>query len=333
MAVTLAQAQLNTQDDIQSGVIDEFRKSSYILDNIQFHQCVAPTGQGGTLTYGYTRVKTEATAATRALNAEYVAGEATKERATCDLAIFGGAYNIDRVLAKVPTALVDEVVFQTEQHVKSTRSLFHDLVINGDTATTATEFDGLNVFLTGSTTEAGTGTYVDFSTMAAIKTNAEAFDLALKRWLKSFDGRPDVFAGNSDLIATMEAVARVLGYYSQTEDAFGRAVTTYAGIPLVDLGAKPASANPVVATVTRDVDGAGAGGNITGLTDLYAWRFGMDALHGISTVGAPSDLVQVWLPQFDTAGAVKPGEVEMVAAVVLKASRAAGVFRNIKVAA
>ncbi len=29
--VTLAQAKLNTQDDIQAGVIDEFRKSSFIL--------------------------------------------------------------------------------------------------------------------------------------------------------------------------------------------------------------------------------------------------------------------------------------------------------------
>ncbi len=36
MAITLAQAKLNTQDDIQAGVIDEFRKSSFILDNITF---------------------------------------------------------------------------------------------------------------------------------------------------------------------------------------------------------------------------------------------------------------------------------------------------------
>lgn len=327
MAVTLAQAQLNTQDDIQSGVIDEFRKSSYILDNIQFHQAVAPTGQGGTLTYGYTRVKTEAPANTRAINSEYDRVEATKERATVDLAIFGGAYSIDRVLAKVPTALVDEVVFQTEQHVKSTRSLFHDLVVNGDTAGDATEFDGLNVFLTGTTTEANTTAHVDFSTMAKIKENAETWDLAMKRWLRSLDGRPDVLACNSDLAATLESVGRVLGYYSQTEDAFGRPVTTYAGIPIIDLGDKPASADPVVGIFERTFGST----DIDGLTDLYAWRFGMDALHGVAPVGAPADLVQVWLPDFSTAGAVKPGEVEMVAAVVLKKSRAAGVFRNILV--
>ena len=41
--------------------------------------------------------------------------------------------------------------------------------------------------------------------------------------------------------------------------------------------------------------------------------------------------VRTWLPNFDTAGAVKRGEVEMVAGVVLKATKSAGVLRNIKV--
>ena len=55
----------------------------------------------------------------------------------------------------------------------------------------------------------------------------------------------------------------------------------------------------------------------------------MDGLHGVSFAGmAP---VQTWLPDFSTSGAVKTGEVEMNAAIALKASKAAGVFRNIKV--
>ena len=34
MAVTLAQAKLNVTDDLQLGIIDEFAKSSFILNNI-----------------------------------------------------------------------------------------------------------------------------------------------------------------------------------------------------------------------------------------------------------------------------------------------------------
>ncbi len=41
--------------------------------------------------------------------------------------------------------------------------------------------------------------------------------------------------------------------------------------------------------------------------------------------------VKAYLPDYKTAGAVKRGEVEMVAGVALKATKSAGVLRNIKV--
>jgi len=70
-------------------------------------------------------------------------------------------------------------------------------------------------------------------------------------------------------------------------------------------------------------------GGVTGLTDLYAVRFGLDAFHAVSTVG---QLVQVFRPNYSLPGAVKTGEVEMgPLAGVLKATRSAAVLRNIKV--
>ena len=75
MAITLAEAQKNVQDDLQVGVIDEFRKSSWLLDHITFDDVVSPTGGGTTMTYGYTRLKTQPTAGFRAINSEYDAQE------------------------------------------------------------------------------------------------------------------------------------------------------------------------------------------------------------------------------------------------------------------
>jgi hypothetical protein len=70
-------------------------------------------------------------------------------------------------------------------------------------------------------------------------------------------------------------------------------------------------------------------GNVGGLTDLYAVRIGMDGFHGVSVQG---DLLKTWLPDFERAGAVKTGEVEMgPVGVVLKATKAAGVLRRIRV--
>ena len=51
MAVTLAEAKKNVQDDLQMGVIDEFQKSNWILDHIEFDDCVSPTGGGATLEF------------------------------------------------------------------------------------------------------------------------------------------------------------------------------------------------------------------------------------------------------------------------------------------
>lgn len=44
MAVTLAQAKLTSQDKLYQAVIDEFRKSSFLLDHMIFDDCVSPTG-------------------------------------------------------------------------------------------------------------------------------------------------------------------------------------------------------------------------------------------------------------------------------------------------
>jgi hypothetical protein len=321
--VTLEQAKLNTQDDIQAGVIDEFRKSSFLMDNMQFDDAVTPGTNGATLTYGYTRLLTQPTATFRAVNTEYPAFEVTKARYTTELKPFGGKFQVDRLLAK-SGGLVDEVQLQVEQKTKAAKTLFHDTVINGDSAVDANSFDGLNKAIAGTTTEynAGGANNVDLSTSGAMDNYYKVFMDKLDNFLALLDGKPSALMGNSKLIAKIKGVARRAGYLTQSEDAFGRMVDNYDGIPLVDLGDKSGSSNPIVPIVTRDA--------VTGLTDLFAARFALDAFHGVTL--ANDQMMNIWLPDFTTAGAVKAGEVEIVAAVALKATKSAGVFRNIKVA-
>lgn len=325
--VTLQQAKLNMNDDIQIGVIDEFRKSSFILDNITFDDAVTPGTNGATLTYGYTRLITQPTADFREINKEYTPQEVSKQRFTTELKPFGGAFEIDRIIANTG-GLVDEVNLQVQQKVKAARALFHDTIINGDSAVDAKSFDGLNKAITGSSTEYNTTDFIDLSNSAAVDTNYKQFMDLLDEFLSNLDGKPSFLGGNSKLITKIKSVARRAGYLTQSEDAFGRKVDAYDGIVLVDLGAKAGSNNPVVSIVdTRKPKGTDV---VTGLTDLYAAKLSMDGFHAVSL--ANQDLVKIWLTDFTTAGAVKTGEVEMVAAVALKATKSAGVFRNIKVA-
>lgn len=317
MAVTLAQAKLNVQDDLQMGIIDEFAKSSFLFNNLTFDDVVSPTGGGATLTYGYTRLITQPTAEFRAVNAEYAPQEVTRQRYTADLKVFGGSFNIDRVIANMG-GIADEVALQISQKTKAAAALFNDTVINGDSAVDVNAFDGLEKALTGSSTELIPSSVIDLSTSAAVDANYKAFLDILDEFLMGLDGTPSAIMGNTKLIAKIRAVARRAGMYMTKLNEFGQQVEFYGITPLVDLGAKAGSNTDVVAT-----NGA------TGETSLYAARLGLDGFHGISMVGVAP--VQSWLPDFKTAGAVKKGEVEMVAAVALKATKAAGVLRKIKV--
>lgn len=317
MAVTLAQAKLNVTDDLQLGIIDEFAKSSFIMNNIPFDTCVSPVGGGATLTYGYTRLITQPTAAFRAVNSEYTPHEVQKQRYTTDLKVFGGSFEVDRIIAGMG-GIADEVALQSSQKVKAASALFSDTIINGNSSVNANVFDGLDVAVTGTSTEYNAGgTTIDLSTSAKVDANAKAFVDQLDEWLGELEGI-DAILCNNKMAAKFRAVARRMGMYQLTKNNFGQAVEMYGNIPFVDLGAKAGSNDPIVG-----IDGS------SGETSIYAVRFGIDGFHAISMAGqAP---VKIWLPDFSTAGAVKKGEVEMVAGCALKSTKAAGAFRKIKV--
>lgn len=327
MAITLNDIKLNSQDKIVKSVIDEFAKSSYLLDNMTFDNSVT-AGSGSTLTYGYTRLTSQPTAAFRAINGNYIDSNVTKQRYTVDLKTMGGSFSIDRVLANASAnALVDEVQLQMNQKIKAVKSLFHDTVINGDSAIDTNSFDGLNKALTGGTTEYGAGASIDLSTTAQVTANYIQFLDALEEFLATLDDTPSCLAMNTKMLIKIKDCARRAGYYTRNENAFGKTVEMFDNIPLVDLGNSMGVETPVVKIVdTRKPDGTNV---ITGLTDIYAIRFGLDGFHGVSL--ANGALVSAHAPDFTTAGTVKQGDVEMTAAIALKSTKAAGVFRNVKV--
>lgn len=336
MAVTLAQAQVNVQDDVDYAVIDQYRRSSWLLDQLTFDDCVNPGTGGATLTYGYTRLVNARLAAFRAINSEYTPAQATRQRITTDLKPLGGSFQVDRVIANLGSASTNEVSFQMNEMIKGAVGGVINEVVNGDVAVDADGFDGLDKALTGSSTEmtpGGSAAYVNW-TNTTIDTQDEAHGAldVLDEFLSLVVGGAHAIIGNRKSITRVRSLARRAGYYTREEDALGRVIERYGSAVLIDAGTKVADASTtetdVVPIETRDPDGGGAGGNITGLTDLYAVNFGMDSFHGVSKVGP---LLKTWLPDFTTAGAVKTGEVEMVGTVALKRSTGAAVLRNIKV--
>lgn len=325
MSITLAEAKVGMADKVDQKVVDTFRRSSLLLDKLVFDNAISPGTGGSTLTYGYIQLKTPSTAAVRQINSEYTAGEAKREEKTTKAVVMGGKFQIDRVLIGTAGA-VDELAFQTEQKVKATANYFNNLVINGNKASSGTgvlnTFDGLDKLLTGTETEITSA--VDVSTEALMNANYNALLDEVDGFLSTLDGKPSMLLMNNKMLSKMRSAARRAGYYSKTRDEFGRQVETYNDIPMYDMGKYYNGTNTV-----DIIPETAASTSAEGKTDIYAVTIGLDGFHGVSPTG--SKVINSYMPDLSKPGAVKDGEVELVAGIALKNTNKAGVLRGIKI--
>lgn len=325
MPITLAEAKVGMADKVDQQIVDMFRRSSLLLDRLTFDNAISPGTGGSTLVYGYTQLKTPSTAAVRAINSEYTANEAKREKKTTQAIIMGGAFEVDRVIQDTSGA-IDELVFQADEKIKATANFFTNCVINGTATGTAAPgkttgtFDGLKELLTGSSTEY-TAT-ADLSTSANVTANYNQFLDELDEFISGLDGMPDMLLMNRKMLSKLRGIARRAGYYESTKDDFGRTVETYNGIALMDAGEFYDGSN----TVDIVADTA-AGASAFGTSDIYAVKFGLDAFHGISPTG--TKVITSYMPDLTLPGAVKKGEVELVAGVALKNTLKAGHMKGI----
>ena len=325
MAITLAEAKVGMADKVDQNVVDTFRRSNLLLDKLVFDNAISPGTGGSTLTYGYIQLQTPSTAAVRTINSEYTAGEAKRTEKTAKAVVMGGKFEIDRVLIGTSGA-VDELAFQAEQKVKATSNYFNNLTINGSKANSGTgvlnTFDGLDKLLTGAETEITSA--VDVSTSAKMDSGYNALLDEVDAFLSTLDGKPSMLLMNEKMLTKMRGAARRAGYYSRSRDEFGRTVEAYNDIPMYDMG-KYYNGSTTVDIIPTSTPTSVA----EGTTDIYAITIGLDGFHGISPTG--SKVISSFMPDLDAPGAVKNGEVELIAGVVLKNTNKAGVLRGIKI--
>lgn len=325
MPITLADAKVGMADKVDQQIVDMFRRSSLLLDRLTFDNAISPGTGGSTLVYGYTQLKTPSTAAIREINSEYTANEAKREKKTTQAIIMGGAFEVDRVIQDTSGA-IDELVFQADEKIKATANFFTNCVINGTMTGNAAQgnaagtFDGLNQLLAGSSTEYTAN--ADLSTSANVTANYNQFLDELDEFISCLDGMPDMLLMNRKMLSKLRGIARRAGYYESTKDDFGRVVETYNGIALMDAGKFYNGSNTVdiVADTVADSKNFGT-------SDIYAVKFGLDAFHGISPTG--TKVITSYMPDLTLPGAVKKGEVELVAGVALKNTRKAGHMKGI----
>lgn len=315
MAITLQQAKVAMSNKIDQNVIELFQRKSDILNRMVFDDTISPQG-GSTLAYTYQQELTPSVAAGRAINSEYTPGEALRTTKTTNLKIFGGSYEIDRVIANTSAKQLDEVAYQSEKKVDATINLFHYMLINGNSEDNPLHFDGLDTLLTDTDNEVD-GTAINLTSMDAEKGNAliNALDEAIAKCIR----KPDMVITSSKGKLKLQEAARRVGYLTSSEDAFGKKVNFYDGIEIYEPGQYYNGSTLVDIVPTTG-----------GKTDFYFVCFGQEELVGLSPDG--SKLVAVHLPNFAEAKAVHKGDVEAVWGIALKNTKAAAVVRDVTVA-
>lgn len=241
-AISLAEAAVLSQNDLQRGVIEAFIYEGYVLDRIP----LLPI-EGNA--YAYNVELTLPGAAFRAVNAGYTESTGTVNQLTETLKILGGDADVDTFIQQTRSNLNDQRAIQTTMKVKAATVAYQDAFINGDTAVDANEFDGLKKRLTGSQV-------IDTATngLPIIGADDAARHLFLDKLDEAIDavnGTPAALYMNRKARTQLRSSARRLGFWDRTRDEFGRRVETYNDIPMLDLGKDLAGADIITVTETQ----------------------------------------------------------------------------------
>jgi hypothetical protein len=257
MALTLAEAALLSENDLQRGVIETFVQSSPVLDRLPLLNI-----EGNA--YAYNKELTLPGVAFRSVNEAYTESTGTVNQLTETLSILGGDADVDRFIVQTRGNLNDQRAVQTAMKVKAASYKFQDTFFNGDIAVDTKAFDGLKKRLTGGQVIAAAANGV------GPVAGGHAFFDALDELIAAVPGGPDALYANASIVSKVWSSARRLGGADfMNEELTGKRVRTYNGIPILDPGSTSAGVAILPQTETQ--------GTAAGIaSSIYAVKFGQD---------------------------------------------------------
>jgi hypothetical protein len=279
VAVTLPQAALLSENDLQTGVLETFVQESSVLDRIPFLDI-----QGNA--YAYNKEATLPGVAFRSVNEAYTESTGTVVQATESLVILGGDADVDRFIVQTRGNLNDQRAIQTRLKVKAASYKYQDAFFNGDVAVDPKGFDGLKKRLVGNQVlDAGVN---GLPILGNGGSDAHAFYDALDQLLAAVPGiTPEngaIYANRALQAKVRSAGRRLGGVEIVKEDATGKRILTWQGIPMLDPGVSLTGAEILPQTETQ--------GTATNASSIYAVKFGGDETDG-GVTGLTNGGVQV----------------------------------------
>lgn len=270
MAVTLAQAAVLSQNQLQRGVLETFVQYSPVLDRLPLMPILGNA-------YAYNQEGTLPGVAFRNVNEAYVESTGVINQVTEALVIMGGDADVDRFIVVTRGNLNDQRATQTALKVKAASYRFQDAFFNNDIAAggeAAKGFDGLKKRLTGAQVIAPTGATNGLLIVGTTDNDRQNFFDNLDTLIAAVPGingdNGAIYANNLIAGKIKSAGRRIGGTETVREDLTGKRVLQYNGIPILDPGDNLAGARILPQTET----GTGTAGATT--SSIYAVKFGED---------------------------------------------------------
>jgi hypothetical protein len=216
----------------------------------------------------------------RPLNSDYTEDTSGNvEEVWESLYIMGGTVKFDRVFDKVKNTIKDPKRLQLDMKIKALALTWNDYFINGDQAVDPEGFEGclkrsslMPARQTVIPTAAG-ATSLDVTTSAA---NVNLFWSGFeKAYARANGGDVQAIVMNEDLKLGLGRSLRYINsaggmFLDVTKDSFERAVPTYKGTPIYDMGLKTDQTTEII---TDTITAADAGADAT---DAYFLPFNME---------------------------------------------------------
>ena len=277
MALSLTEAAKLLQNDLQRGVVETIIEDAPLLQLLPFQEVAGNA-------YAYVQENALPSVGFRTVNNGYTEAAGTFTSKTEALAILGGDVDVDRFIIRTrPGDVADQRAEQTRMKAKSVRRAFQDAFINGVTG--SNEFQGLADRLTTLTDQdisAGTN---GLAIVGADDAARHSFLDKMDEAIAAVKGPVDIILCNGAVLSKFKSAARRLTIYDETKTAFGTQVTTYNGIPVVDIGEDEAGNEILPQTETQ--------GSSSIASSMYFVHFGRTPEEK-GTTGLTNGMIQVY---------------------------------------
>jgi hypothetical protein len=242
------------QNPLQRGIVEIFPRTSPVLQYLPFMDVAGNA-------YSYNLEDTLPGIGFRAINTTYDESTGVVNPQTESLKVFGGICKVDRALVKTQGNVNDLRAIHDGMKAKAAALEFTKVFFKGSETADPDSFDGLEKRLTGSQViNAGSSDGGDVLTL----------DM-LDQLMDAVQGGPDVLFMSKTMRRKANKLIRAAGQAVETvTDAFGRQLTSYAGVPIGVIESDK-DGNEILGFTEPDLDN----GDKNTCTSIYAVRFGV----------------------------------------------------------